>query len=47
MIFMGLFKGIGVLPKQAETADSGSAGSLFRAFVGTNALLAKERAVAD
>ena len=38
----GLFKGFGVLPQQAEKETSGgNAGSLFRAFVGTNALLAK------
>lgn len=38
----GLFKGFGVLPQQAEKQTSGgNAGCLFRAFVGTNALLAK------
>ena len=38
----GLFKGFGVLPQQAEKQTSGgNAGSLFRAFVYTNALLAK------
>ncbi len=38
----GLFKGFGVLPQQAEKQTSGgNAGCLFRAFVYTNALLAK------
>ena len=38
----GLFKRFGVLPQQAEKQTSGgNAGCLFRAFVGTNALLAK------
>ena len=38
----GLFKGFEVLPQQAEKQTSGgNAGCLFRAFVGTNALLAK------
>ena len=37
----GLFKGFGVLPQQAEKQTfGGNAGSLFRAFVYTNALLA-------
>ena len=39
----GLIKGFGVRPQQAEKETSGgNAGSLFRAFVGTNALLAKD-----
>jgi len=38
----GLFTGFGVRPQQAEKQTSGgNAGCLFRAFVGTNALLAR------